>query len=74
MVRELVKEKLEVIMKKEMTNFFDHEHPELKNAKNGHYKRPFDTKYGRIDPLHVPRDRDNAFQTEMFQPYGRQQA
>ncbi|WP_416150336.1 IS256 family transposase [Salipaludibacillus sp. HK11] len=74
MVRDFVKEKLEVIMKEEMTNFFDHEHAELKNAKNGYYKRQLDTKYGRIDPLHVPRDRDNAFQTEMFQPYERHQA
>lgn len=30
MVRGFVKEKLEMIMKEEMTNFFDHEHPELK--------------------------------------------
>jgi putative transposase len=40
-VRDFVKEKLEVIMKEEMTNFFDHEHPELKNAKNGYYRRQF---------------------------------
>lgn len=30
-----------------------------------------DTKYGRIEDLQVPRDRENAFQTEMFQPYQR---
>ena len=49
MVRDFVKEKLEAIMKEEMTNFFDYEHPELKNAKNGYYKRQLDTKYGQID-------------------------
>lgn len=74
MVREFVEEKLELIMKEEMENFFENEHPELKNAKNGHYQRQLDTKYGRIDDLQVPRDRDNHFQTELFNPYERQQA
>jgi len=71
MVREFVKEKLETIMNEERENFFENEHPELKNQKNGHYVRQLDTKYGRIDDLHVPLDRDNAFQTEVFSPYQR---
>lgn len=45
--------------------------PELKNYKNGSYGRQLDTKYGRIEDLQVPRDRENAFQTEVFQPYQR---
>ncbi|CDQ19649.1 IS256 family transposase [Halobacillus karajensis] len=70
MVRSFVQEKLETIMKEEMNQYFE-EHPELKNYKNGSYKRHLDTKYGRIENLQVPRDRENAFQTEVFQPYQR---
>lgn len=70
MVRSFVQEKLETIMKEEMNQYFE-EDPELKNYKNGSYKRHLDTKYGRIENLQVPRDRENAFQTEVFQPYQR---
>ncbi|SIS48178.1 putative transposase [Salimicrobium flavidum] len=54
----------------EMNQFFE-ENPELKNYKNSSYNRQLDTRYGRIEDLQVPRNRDNAFQTEMFQPYQR---
>lgn len=70
LVRSFVQEKLETIMKEEMNQFFE-ENPELKNYKNGSYGRQLDTKYGRIEDLQVPRDRENAFQTEVFQPYQR---
>ena len=73
MVRTFVKEKLESIMKEEMESFFEHESPELKNYKNGTYPRSLDTKYGHINQLNVPRDRDNAFQTSVFEPYGRRE-
>lgn len=73
MVREFVKEKLETIMKEERESFFENEHPELKNQKNGNYTRQLDTKYGRIEDLQVPRDRDNAFHTEVFSPYQRRE-
>ncbi|MCM3760429.1 IS256 family transposase [Alkalihalobacillus oceani] len=73
MVREFVKEKLETMMKEEMNSFFEHEHPELKNQKNGFYQRQLDTKYGRLEDLQVPRDRENAFQTEIFSPYQRRE-
>lgn len=72
MIRSFVKEKLETLMKEEMENFFTQEHPELKSSKNGSYPRRLDTKYGRIDPLSVPRDRENYFHTQLFQPYKRQ--
>jgi putative transposase len=73
MVREFVKEKLETIMQEERESFFANEHPELKNQKNGNYTRQLDTKYGRIEDLQVPRDRDNAFHTEVFSPYQRRE-
>lgn len=71
MVRNVVQEKLESIMEEERKNFFNTEHPELENAKNGYYKRQLDTKYGHIEDLAVPRDRDGHFQTELFSPYQR---
>ncbi|UOE92053.1 IS256 family transposase [Alkalihalobacillus sp. LMS39] len=71
MVREFVKQKLELIMKEEMQQYFEVEHPELKNQKNGHYERSLDTKYGHITSLKVPRDRENHFQTKVFKPYQR---
>ncbi|MGP4042066.1 IS256 family transposase [Gracilibacillus sp. D59] len=71
MVREFVKEKIEMIMKEEMKQYFEVEHPEQKNQKNGYYERSLDTKYGHISNLKVPRDRENHFQTSVFKPYQR---
>src|SRR5690625_497173 len=73
LVRDFVKEKLETIMTEGMNSFFTYEHPELKNYKNGTYTRQLDTKYGRIEDLQVPRDRNNSFQTEVFSPYQRRE-
>lgn len=73
LVLNFVKENLESILKEEMKNFFEVEHPELKNSKNGFYERILDTKYGRIDDLTVPRDRNGHFQTALFDPYQRQE-
>ncbi|WP_212928118.1 IS256 family transposase, partial [Oceanobacillus sp. J11TS1] len=73
LVLKFVKDNLESILKEEMKNFFEVEHPELKNSKNGFYERILDTKYGRIDDLTVPRDRKGHFQTALFDPYQRQE-
>lgn len=72
-VKNFVKEKLEVIMEEERENFFKVEHPELKNSKNGYYHRNLDTRYGRIENLSVPRDRDGYFTTHLFDPYQRRE-
>lgn len=71
MVRQFVKEKIEMIMKEEMKQYFEVEQPELKNQKNGYYERTLDTKYGHIPDLKVPRDRESHFQTTVFKPYQR---
>ncbi|MCG3421268.1 IS256 family transposase [Oceanobacillus jordanicus] len=73
MVRNFVQEKLEVILKEEFKNYFEVEHPELKNSKNGYYERGLDTRYGRIEELSIPRDRDGHFQTNLFDPYQRRE-
>ncbi|WP_269411063.1 IS256 family transposase [Lentibacillus daqui] len=71
LVRDFVKEQLETIMEEERKQFFEEEHPELTQIKNGYYQRSLDTKHGHIDDLSVPRDRDGAFHTELFDPYQR---
>ena len=71
LVRDFVKEQLETIMEEERKQFFEKEHPELTQIKNGYYKRSLDTKHGHIDDLAVPRDRNGAFRTELFDPYQR---
>lgn len=71
LVRDFVKDHLETIMKEEMKNFFEVEHPELEQVKNGFYTRTLDTKHGHIGDLSVPRDRNGEFQTALFAPYQR---
>jgi putative transposase len=73
LVQNFVKENLELILKEEFKNFFEVEHPELKNSKNGYYERILDTRYGRIEDLTVPRDREGHFQTSLFDPYQRRE-
>lgn len=67
-----VKDKIEFIMKEEMSNFKNVEQPES-SSRNGYYSRTFDTRYGKIDDLQVPRDRGNEFQTQVFEPYQRRE-
>ncbi len=73
LVQDFVKENLELILKEEFKNFFEVEYPELKNSKNGFYERILDTRYGRIEDLTVPRDRNGHFQTSLFDPYQRRE-
>src|SRR5699024_7379275 len=73
LVNVFVKEKLEMIMKEEMKNYFEVENPDLKSSKNGFYNRVLDTRYGRIDDLAVPRDREGYFTTHVFDPYQRRE-
>lgn len=73
LVKNFVKEKLELIMEEERENFFKLEQPELKSSKNGYYQRNLDTKYGRIENLSVPRDRNGYYTTHIFDPYQRRE-
>lgn len=73
LVKQFVQDKLETIMKEEMKNFFEVEHPDLKYSKNGYYERMLDTRFGRIEDLAVPRDRDGNFRTQLFDPYQRRE-
>lgn len=70
LVTQFVKDNLEGIMKAEIQQFMK-DHPEERNSRNGYYTRGLHTKYGQIDELEVPRDRNGAFQTQVFEPYQR---
>ncbi len=62
-----VKETLESLMNAERQAFIE----EHNGTKNGHYYRDLATKYGYINDLKVPRDRDGEFNTQILQPYKR---
>lgn len=71
-VRDFVKNKLEMLMREEIANFLTVEQPEdTHNTRNGYYTRTLETKFGKIDDLQVPRDRQGEFQTQLFEPYQR---
>ncbi|OKA26182.1 transposase, partial [Bacillus cereus] len=71
MVKDFVQDKLEMILREEIQNFLKTEAQNEPNSKNGYYQRMLDTKFGRIEDLSVPRDRNGDFQTSLFQPYQR---
>jgi putative transposase len=45
--------------------------PERKGYRNGSYKRDLITSSGRIEDMHVPRDREGQFHTQAFERYSR---
>lgn len=73
LVQKFIKEKLEFIMKEEIQNFLKVEQPNERNSRNGYYERTLETRYGKIDDLTVPRDRNGEFQTQLFEPYQRRE-
>lgn len=73
LVRTFVKEKLELIMNEEIQNFVHVEQTHQRNSRNGYYERTLDTRYGKIEDLSVPRDRNGEFQTQVFEPYRRRE-
>jgi len=72
-VTNLIQDKLELLLREEIKNFLTVEQSAQRNTRNGHYKRTFQTRYGTINELQVPRDRQGAFQTRLFQPYQRRE-
>ena len=70
-VTQFVKDNLESIMKAEIKHFMEDEQEGQRNSRNGYYKRSLHTKYGHIEDLSVPRDRNSHFQTQLFEPYQR---
>ena len=71
MVKSFIQEKLELWMREELFQFLHTERPDEGNTRNGYYTRTFETQFGKIDNLQVPRDRQGEFQTQLFEPYQR---
>ncbi len=76
MINDLIKNFIEKMLKGELTEFLNYDKYESAgknsgNSRNGNYSRNFQTKYGVIEKLEVPRDRNNDFQTALFEPYKR---
>ncbi|BFH64774.1 IS256 family transposase [Paenibacillus azoreducens] len=71
LVTQFVKENLETIMRAEIQQFMENEQEGIRNSRNGYYKRNLHTKYGNLEDLQVPRDRNGDFQTHVFEPYQR---
>ena len=66
-VRSTVNGFMESLMKGEIQAFLEQNN----GQRNGYYQRDLGTRYGKIDDLHVPRDRNNEFQTALFDRYQR---
>ena len=66
-VRSTVKEFMESLLKGEIQAFLE----EKEGQRNGYYERDLGTRYGKINDLKVPRDRENEFQTALFDRYQR---
>ena len=74
MINDLIKNFIEKLLKGELTEFLNYDKYDSTgknsgNSRNGNYSRNFQTKYGVIENLEVPRDRNNDFQTALFEPY-----
>ena len=61
-IKETVKKEIEKIMKIEQDVFLS----ENTGIKNGYYTRNLKTKYGEIDDMKVPRNRDNSFHSAVI--------
>ena len=58
---------MESLMKGEIQAYLEENH----GQRNGYYERDLGTKYGKINDLKIPRNRNNEFQTALFEKYQR---
>src|SRR3989475_3663115 len=66
---------IETVMREELDAFIGAAwgecSPKRKGYRNGHYSRDLVTSTGRLEDLHVPRDREGQFHTQAFERYSR---
>jgi len=70
LVRLKLKEVLEKLMQAERMALLEEDDG---NKGNGFYQRSWQTRFGTIGDLQVPRDRQGAFRTRVFEPYQRRE-
>lgn len=74
----LIQNMMEKLMVAELTEFLNYEKYAYEgrnsgNSRNGYYTRDYETKYGIIKDLSIPRDRNGEFQQQLIQPYTRRE-
>ena len=66
---------IELVMREELDAFIGAAwgecSPKRKGYRNGHYTRDLVTSTGRLEDIHVPRDREGQFHTQAFERYSR---
>jgi len=72
LLKGFLKDRLESMMEGEREAFLEEDAGE-DNRGNGFYDRSFRTRFGKIENLNIPRDREGNFQTELFEPYQKQE-
>lgn len=74
-IRYAVQMVMEEVMREELTQFlgaaWGEMTPERRGYRNGSYTRSLATSSGPIEELHVPRDREGQFHTQVFEHYNR---
>jgi putative transposase len=75
--RSMTKEFFEITLEEEMSQYQQRESYQRKlerlDYRNGHYSRNFDTAFGPIESIKVPRSRSGLFEPTMFKKYQRRQ-
>jgi putative transposase len=70
-----VRTAIELVMREELDAFIGAAwgecSPKRKGYRNGHYTRDLVTSTGRLQDIHVPRDREGRFHTQAFERYSR---
>src|SRR6266581_2937546 len=75
LARSAVRVVIEDVMREELDQFigvaWGESSPKRKGYRNGTYTRDLVTATGRIEDIHVPRDREGLFHTQTFERYQR---
>ena len=72
----LIKSMMETLMQAELTELLKYNKYAVEghnsgNSRNGYYKRSYETKYGKLNDLNIPRDRNGEFEQQLIPPYKR---
>lgn len=75
-IKKMIKDMVETLLKAELSEFLNYDKYEYKgrnsgNSRNGYYSRDYDTKYGKIEDIQIPRDRNGEFEQKLIEPYKR---
>jgi len=77
-ITNLIKNMMEKLLNQELTEFlkydkYSYEGRNSGNSRNGYYTRNYETRYGVIEDLRIPRDRNGDFEQQLIKPYSRRE-